>query len=206
MSKKTESTPDPPEGSREPSSGKFDNLAAEQSTEQEEIRFPVILIVVAVAGLLVLEYFRSRGLQPVIRELDEFSYLLHALANTVFGVIACYTIGYFLGTSFGSQKVGLIKLVAIVLFSLTIGLALMKLCPLLGLPLSAGFDLGGVFSFTFSLPIVMGFLAATILFYGFLRTFFDLELQDTIALMVAYLLVALGTRGAIHNVLDAFGG
>lgn len=135
------------------------HLQAPSLAEIRELSFPLALIGTALA-VFVLVAVLTDGIDARAVWSTSLRHLGRALTLTVFAVAACYIVGRVMGTSFGTIKVGVLKLTAIILFSVAVGVCSSMYSP------------------------ALGFVSYLVLSLGLLRTLFDLEIEDLIALVL----------------------
>jgi hypothetical protein len=122
----------------------------------KELNFPLALIGIALVILLGVGVYTAGVAGAVI---TTFLLLLQALVSIGLGIVSCFVVAAVLGTSFGALKSACVKLAAVALFPLAIGILIGLISP------------------------IVGFWAVLVLYVGLLQSLFDLEIFELFALV-----------------------
>ena len=137
-----------------------------------EIKFPLMLVGIA---LVIYAGFGFATVGPAGGAIAVFILLLPAVITSVLGVAACFGTAQILGTNFGTLKSASINLAAVAMFPSAAGLLISLISPLLG----------GI--------------AVIVLFFGLLKSLFDLEVFE---LIVSVLILGSVMGNATSHWLD----
>ena len=141
-----------------------------------EFRFPLVLIGVAfLIWLGVGLYFAGIG-EPIVGIIASIVLVFQGVVASIVSIAACFLVAALFGTAFGELKLAIVKLAAATMFPLAVGLLFLVYWPLLGCI--------AVFALSLSL----------------LKTFFDLDLFELIAMVLAEALIA-GVTGYLLGLL-----
>ena len=135
-----------------------------------ETKFPLTLI-----GIAVVVY-AGFGLSiggPAGGIITLFILLLQALITTVLGVMACFVTAQILSTNFGTLQSASVNLAAVALFPAAAGMLMGLISPILGA------------------------IAVIVLYFGLLKSLFDLELFE----LIVFVLVLWGVSWVAQQVV-----
>ena len=136
----------------------------------QEIRFPLALIGTAIAIHIAVFVAAGGPVGGVMGLITVPETLLIAMIQAVVGVVTCFLVAQILNTGFGTLKSAFVKLVAVAMFPPAAGLLIMSV----GLLITPYFPLVG------GLVLAVGAISVVALFFGLLKSLFDLDLIELI--------------------------